>query len=216
MTTRIILIEDHAIVRQGLRLLLERQTDLAVVGEASDGIEGLALATRLNPDLVIVDIGLPGMNGIDVTKAVLGACPATKVLALSMHADRQTVRNMLIAGASGYLLKEVAYEELVEAIRQVCAGQTYLSRQVANLVVQDYVGRAEQEAPRAATLSPREREVWALLVQGLSSAEIAERLVISVRTVESHRQHVMEKLDVHSMAELVKRALREGIITLDD
>lgn len=217
MPIRIILIDDHQILRQGLRALLERESDFRVIGEAQDGRTGVQIALDNAPDVVIMDIGMPELNGIDATRQIIARQANIKVIALSMHAERGVVQEMLMAGASGYLLKESAYDELVHAIRLVLADQVYLSQKIASLVVKDYLQRISQhDLRKSAQLSMREREVWQLLAEGHSSQAIADRLDISVRTVESHRQRLMEKLETKNIAEVIKLAIREGITSLDN
>lgn len=214
--TSIVLVDDHQIVRQGLRVLLEQQADFQVVGEAGDGLSALKMVGQLTPDIVIMDIGMPQMNGIDATRQLVAQYPEIKVIALSMHADGGFIHEILAAGAMGYLLKESAYEELVNAIRTVLTGRVYVSEKIANLIVDRYIHRLQHEREsKSAALSSREREVWVLLANGYSSHRIADELHLSVRTVETYRKNVMDKLEVHSVADLTKLALREGVITLD-
>jgi len=216
MPTRIVLIDDHQILRQGLRTLLEQQQDYRVIGEAGDGRSAIALIDDLVPDIAIIDIAMPELNGIEATRQAIARVPHLKVIALSMYADQQFVQDILRAGAAGYLLKESAYEELVTAIRLVLAGQVYLSQKITNLVVKDYLQHLENPVPRRSELlSLREREVWQLLAEGNSSAGIAERLHLSVRTIETYRKNCMDKLEAHSFADLVKQAIREGIVPLE-
>lgn len=213
---KIVLVDDHRIVRQGLRSLLEKQVDFRVVGEADNGRSALRTITELTPDLVIMDIGMPEMNGIDATRHVLSSLPETKIIVLSMHAEQQFVQDVMKAGAMGYLLKDSAYEELVTAIRSILAGEFYMSQKIANMVMRDYVRHlSDDNQSRSATLSTREREIWKLLAEGLTSAAIATELHISVRTVETHRQNIMEKLQLKSLADLIKLAIREGVVSLD-
>jgi len=216
MSVRIVLADDHRILREGVRALLEREADLEVVGEASDGREVLSLAADLSPDVVVMDIAMPGLNGIEATEQLTRKKPGTKVLALSMHSDKRFVARMLSAGASGYLLKDCAFKELAQAVRAVASGQTYLSPEVAGAVVEDYVRRlSETGSATLAALTPREREVFQLLAEGKSTKQIALLLGVSVKTVETHRRRVMDKLHVDSMAELTKIAIREGLISLE-
>ncbi|HEX2949655.1 MAG TPA: response regulator transcription factor [Armatimonadota bacterium] len=213
---KIVLVDDHRIVRQGLRSLLEKQVDFRVVGEADNGRSALSTITELTPDLVIMDIGMPEMNGIDATRHVLSSLPETKIIVLSMHAEQQFVQDVMKAGAMGYLLKDSAYEELVTAIRSILAGEFYMSQKIANMVMRDYVRHlSDDNQSRSATLSTREREIWKLLAEGLTSTAIATELHISVRTVETHRQNIMEKLQLKSLADLIKLAIREGVVSLD-
>lgn len=213
---RIALVDDHQILRQGLRVLLERQPDFRVVGEAANGRDAVQLVRDLAPDMVIMDVAMPELNGVDATRQVIDANPTTKVLALSMHADKGIVQDILRAGAAGYLLKESAYEELVSAIRVILTGQIYMSQKITSLMMKDYMQHLDdRQARRSSLLSPREREIWQLLAEGHSNQDIADRLHLSVRTVETHRKNLLEKLGVTSVAELTKMAIREGLITLE-
>ncbi|HOF87450.1 MAG TPA: response regulator transcription factor [Armatimonadota bacterium] len=217
MPITLLLADDHKIVRQGLRGLLEQEADFAVIAEAEDGRDAVELAGALAPAVAIIDVRMPDMNGIDATRQLLDVCPAIKVVGLSMHADRRYVTAMLKAGARGYLLKDCAFEELVTAIRTVLAGKLYLSERINTQLIQDYVANLQRDESSAFTLlSPREREVLQLLAEGESVKAIAERLMLSVKTVETHRAQLMEKLDLHSIAELTKYAIREGLTSLGD
>ena len=216
MTRRVVLADDHQLMRAGLRSLLAKERDLEVVGEASDGRQAVELVTQHSPDLAILDIGMPNLNGIEATRQIRTSKPQTKVIALSMHAGAQFVGRMLEAGASGYLLKDSAYEELLQAIQTVFSGHVYLSRGITGVVVDDYVRRI-RAAPQAdvANLTPREREIAQMIAEGKSTKEIAGQLHVSVKTIETHRQHIMEKLKLDSVAELTKYAIREGLTELD-
>jgi DNA-binding NarL/FixJ family response regulator len=216
MSIRILLADDHQIIREGLRMLLEKQGDMEVVAEAEEGRTAVRLAREVNPDVIILDIAMPDLNGIEAARQILTECPTAKVLALSMHSDRRFVSEMLKAGAKGYLLKDCASEELARAVHSVMGGETYLSPAVAGEVVQDYVHRLKRPAEATAVaLSAREREVLQLLAEGRNTKKIALQLNISVKTVETHRQHIMGKLHLHSVAELTKYAVREGLTTLE-
>ena len=216
MTIRVMLVDDHQIVRDGLRSLLAKQSDMEVIAEADNGRAAVQAAAELRPDVVVMDVGMPDLNGVEATLRVLEAVPNARVVALSMHSDRRFVEGMLAAGASGYVLKDAAFEDLVAAIRTVAQGGTYLCPSVAGIVVAHYVrGRADASARKAVALTPREREVLQLLAEGHSTKQIAARLAVSVKTVETHRSRLMEKLGLHSVAELTKYALREGLTSLD-
>ena len=216
MSIKIILADDHNIVRQGLRSLIEGESDFEVVGEADNGRQAVGLAAELAPDLVIMDVSMPDLNGIEATHQITRNHAGVKVMALSMHSDKRFVAGILKAGAAGYLLKDCAFEEMAGAIRAVAKGGTYLSPGVAASVIQDYVRRLDMsEQSTVDSLTPREREVLQLLAEGSSTKEIAAGLNLSVKTVETHRRQVMEKLDLHSIAELTKYAIREGLTTLD-
>ena len=212
--TRVLLADDHKILRQGLRTLLEQEKDIQIVGEADTGRSSVELAGELAPDVVIMDVAMPDLNGIDATRRIADVKPRTRVLALSMHSDGRYVRGMLQAGARGYILKDCAAEELTHAIRTVMAGQVYVSPGVTGTIVDDYV-RQLTAADQPATLTPREREVLQLLAEGGSTANIAAGLSLSVKTIETHRKRIMDKLDLRSIAELTKYAIREGITTVD-
>lgn len=216
MAIKIIVADDHQILREGLVALLGKQPDFAVVAEAQDGRSAVRLAQELEPDLVIMDIGMPGLNGIEATRQILAHRPETKVIALSMHSDKRFVTEMLKAGAVGYLLKYCASEELVTAIRTVLSHRIYLSPDIAGVVVEDYVRKtATTEATAFNRLSPREREVLQLLAEGKSTRQIATDLHVSVKTIEVHRKQIMDKLGLQSLAELIKYAIREGLTTID-
>lgn len=214
MPITLILADDHKIVRQGLRHLLEQEADLEVIAEADDGRMAVRLARELLPQVVIMDVGMPDLNGIEATRQVLADSPGVKVIALSMHSDRRFVMNMLRAGASGYLLKDSAFEELATAIRMVLNNKIYLSTEIANVVIKDYLQGGGDESVFS-VLSPREREVLQLMAEGKSSRQIADHLVISIKTVETHRMQIMHKLQIFSVAELTKYAIREGLSSLD-
>ncbi len=216
MSIRIIIADDHQILRQGLKTLLEKEPDMEVVAEAEDGRKTVTLVQELTPDVVIMDVNMPDLNGIEATRQILSDYPEMKVIALSMHADRRFVINMLKAGAHGYLLKDCAFEELAQAIRLVMANKTCLSPGVAEIVVKDYVHRVPGPAQTAfSLLTTREREVLKLVAEGNSNKQIAGIMQIEVKTVEGHRQKIMQKLETRSVAELTKYAIREGLTTLE-
>jgi two-component system, NarL family, response regulator NreC len=214
MITNILLVEDHKIVREGLVSLLEKDLSLKVVGEADDGRDAVRLAAELKPDVVIMDLSLPGLNGIDAARLILQDNPGVKVVALSVHADRRFVKAMLQAGASGYLLKYSASQELLKAIQLVMAGRVYLSPEIAGVVVEDYTSPTD-ETSAFALLTVREREVLQLLAEGRAPREICDTLNLGLKTVEGYRRQVMEKLGFKSMADLVKYAIREGLVSLE-
>lgn len=217
MTIRILLVDDHKILRHGLRSLIEQQRDLEVIAEAEDGRTALRLAGKLSPDVVIIDIAMPGLNGIEATRMITSQKPSPRVIALSMHSDRRFVMGMFKAGASAYLIKDSAFEELIQAIHAVMAHGTYLSHQLANIVLKDYIRRFPDDAGSIlSVLSAREREVLQLLAEGKSTKQIAENLGVSVKTVETHRHQIMAKVGVHSIAELTKYAIREGLTSLEN
>jgi DNA-binding NarL/FixJ family response regulator len=216
MSIRVILADDHRIVREGLRSLLEKEKDIEVVGEAENGQTAVRLARRLNPDVVVMDISMPDLNGMEAAQRICAEAGRTKVIGLSMHSDRRFVTRMLKAGAAGYLLKDSAFETLAEAIRTVIAGRKYLSPSIGEGIIDDYIQHPDPSTgPVFSALSAREREILQLLAEGHSAKEIALRLHVSVKTVETHRRHIMKKLDVHSVAELTKLAVREGLTSLE-
>jgi two-component system response regulator NreC len=217
MSIRIILADDHRIVREGLRSLIEEQPDMEVVAEAEDGQAAVQLVQELVPDVVIMDVSMPGVNGIMAAHQVIARYPDVKVIALSMHADKQFVMKMLDAGASGYLLKDCAFEELARAIKAVIAGNTYLSPEVTSLVIDAYRHRwVEPEPTDKPILSRRELEVVERIVAGNSTKEIAAALKVTDKTIETHRRHVMQKLGVGSIAEIIVWAIQEGLVTIKD
>lgn len=199
-----------------MRALLEKEPDMEVAGEADNGRRALELAQELSPEVVVMDISMPDLNGIEATRKLIAAQPQTKVVALSIHSDKRFVMRMFEAGASGYLLKECAFEELVSAIKEVVAGRTYVSPDIGGAILRDYVRQMALSGTAVlSTLTPREREVLQLLAEGKATKEIAAHINVSVKTVDTHRQHIMEKLDVHSIAELTKYAVREGLTSLE-
>lgn len=216
MCLRIVLADDHEIMREGLSALVDREPGLQVVAAVGDGRATVEQVRRQRPHVVVMDVGMPELNGIEATRQIRSEAPDTKVVALSIHADRRFVAGMLEAGASAYLLKGGAFRELVAAIRAAVAGQFYLSSEIAGVVVEDYLQhRAAADAPAPSALTAREREVLQLTVEGKTVSQIAAALAISEKTVGTHRSHLMEKLDIHTVAELTKYALREGLTFLD-
>ena len=217
MSIKIILADDHKIVRDGLRSLLEKHSGMEVIAEAADGRNALKLVRELKPDVIVMDITMPDLNGIEATRQITSGYPDVKVIALSVHSDKRFVLGMLQAGATGYLLKDCAFEELADAIRAVVETHTYLSPEISDIVIKDYV--CQSFAPnRAATssLTTREREVLQLMAEGSATKTIASTLNVSVKTVETHRLHIMNKLNTRSVAELTKYAIREGLTSLED
>jgi DNA-binding NarL/FixJ family response regulator len=213
---RVLLAEDHRIVREGLRALLEKQDNIQVVAEAENGRQAFQLVRRLKPDIVIMDINMPELNGIDATRLILHEEPQMRVIALSMHSDRHFVDGMLRAGVSGYLLKDCASEELVQCIKTVTSGRIYLSPTVTPMIVQQFIQPNRNDVLAAgAELTAREREVLQMIAEGRSTKDIADSLFISVKTVETHRKNIMDKTELHSVAELVKFAIRRGLTSAD-
>ena len=216
MDIRIIIADDHQIVRQGLRVLIEKEPDMEVVGEAEDGQATVSLAKELHPHIVLMDIKMPDLNGIEATRQILTDMPDVKIIALSMYPDQRFVMNMLKSGARGYLLKESAFEELAQAIRLVMANKTYLCPLVTEVVVKDIVTLNPSSHQTAlVVLTSREREVLRLLAEGKRTSQIAQLLDISVKTVDTHRQQIIHKLGIRSLAELTKYAIREGLTSLE-
>jgi len=210
---RVLLADDHTLVRAGLRKLLESIADMEVVGEAGDGLELLALAARLQPQLVLMDIAMPGLNGLEATARLLKESPGIRVLILSMHQNEEYVRQALRHGAVAYLLKDAAPLELELALKAVLRGETYLSPAVSKGVVSDYVHRLRCDAVAADPLTPRQREVLQLIAEGQSTKEIARRLDLSVKTIETHRSQLMKQLDIHEVTGLVRYAMRAGLVS---
>jgi DNA-binding NarL/FixJ family response regulator len=205
MATKILLADDHRLLLDGLRSLLENNGKIEVVGVASDGHEAANLSRELKPDIILLDISMPGLNGIDAARRILAERPETRIIMLSMHSDRRFVSEALKAGAVGYVLKESAYQEVFEAIRCVLNSKVYFSQTIREQVLNDYIKRLRDESLSAFTeLSEREREVLQLLAEGSGTKEIATQLNISVKTVETHRKHIMDKLGMRSIAELTK------------
>lgn len=218
MSIRVLIADDHKIMLAGLRSLLEKQTDIEVVGEADNGRKAVQMAQEQNPDVVVMDVSMPDLNGIEATTQIIESLPETRVIALSMHSDKRFVMGMLRAGASGYLLKDCASQELANAIVQVAGGKKYLSPEITGVVIDDFLlgrGSSEEVATAASQLSPREREVLQLIAEGWSTKQIASHLYVSIKTIETHRRQIMKKLDLHSIADLTKYAIREGLTSIE-
>lgn len=215
---KVLLVDDHKVVRQGLKALFANEPDVEIVGEAGDGREALARVPELQPDVILMDISMPGLNGIEATRQIRQSYPDIKVIVLSMHANEEYVFQVLRAGASGYVLKQSDSLEVLTAIRAALAGGSFLSPPISRTVIDDYVRRAEARRHNSDidVLTAREREVLQLLAEGLSNREIAAQLSISVKTVETHRSNMMNKLDMSSKTELVKYALRKGWANLEE
>ena len=213
MTIRLLVVDDHAVVRSGLRMLLENERDVDIVGEASSAAEAMEAAVRLKPNVILMDIGLPDLSGIDATREIKKRGLEVSIVALTIHEDEEYFFKMLEAGASGYVPKRAAPEELLTAIRAAATGQVYLYPSLAKLLVRDYLdgGRASEEQP-SSDVTDREQEVLTFLAEGASNEEIAVALVISPKTVARHRENIMRKLNLHSRSELVRYAIRKGII----
>jgi DNA-binding NarL/FixJ family response regulator len=213
MTIRIIIADDHGVVAEGLKHVVEAQPDMQVVSLAVDGREAVRLARDLQPDVVLMDLSMPELNGADATRAILERDPKCRVIVLSMYSEREYVRRALKAGAAGYVVKRSAAKEVVDAIRAVHAGQRYLSAKVADVVLDDYTGDGADDL--LSKLSQREREVLQLLAEGHTGAQIAERLSLSQKTVETYRARLVEKLGIRDVAGLVRFAIQRGIVSLD-
>jgi DNA-binding NarL/FixJ family response regulator len=211
---RVLVVDDHVMMRSGLKALLEADANVEVVGEADEGRSGLQMAADLSPDVVVMDLRMPDMNGIEATRRLIATNNAEKVIALSANADRESVVEMLRAGAKGYVVKASAFEELAAAIRTVNKGKVYLSPTVTDVVVGDYLNGDGDATSAYGVLSSREREVLQLIAEGKATKEIAAVLSVSVKTAETHRRNLMEKLHVDSVAELTKYAIREGLTSL--
>jgi DNA-binding NarL/FixJ family response regulator len=214
MPIRILLADDHAVVRDGVRALLEKQTDMEVVAEAADGREAAQLAEDLRPDVVIMDVGMPNLNGIDATRRILAAHPQIAVVILSMHQDESYVLRSLKAGAKAYLLKDSLRSDVLDAIRAVVQGRSFLTRKISRMMQEDYIREMEQRGLEDSydLLTDREREVLQLAAEGKPNKEIAGALNIGLTTVETHRTHILQKLGLHSVPELILYAVRKGII----
>lgn len=212
---RVMIGDDHTLVRQGLRKILEERPDWEVVAEVGDGREAVKRALAIKPDVAILDVGMPLLNGIDAAQQIVRKLPDTQVLILSMHSDEAYVTRALQAGAKGYMLKDSAGKDLLKGVAAVAAGQAFFSPSVAKLMLDDYVRRVSGTgvADRYETLSEREREIFQLVAEGRTNKEVAEVLEISPATVETHRAHILQKLDIHNTAELVLYAVRRGIIS---
>lgn len=214
MTTRILLVDDHAVVRSGLRMLLENERDVEIIGEAASAREAIEAAMRLKPNVILMDIGLPDLSGIDATRQIKKLAPDSAIVALTIHEDEEYFFKMLEAGATGYVPKRAAPEELLTAIRAAATGQVYLYPSLAKLLVRDFLsgGRPTTGEHADSELTDREHEVLTYLAEGANNEEIAAALVISPKTVARHRENIMRKLNLHSRSELVRYAIRKGII----
>lgn len=213
---RVVLADDHRMLREGLRALLERQDDIEVVGEAADGREAVRLASQLRPDVVVMDVSMPLLNGIEATRQIRRDCPTARVLTLTVHESQDYVAQLLAAGASGYIIKRAGGDELISAVRAVYRGEAFLHPSIAKVVIQDYVQRlqAGQGLSAQEVLTEREREVLQLIAEGYTNREIADLLHLSIKTVQNHRSNIMRKLDLHDRGELIKYAIQQGIIHL--
>jgi DNA-binding NarL/FixJ family response regulator len=214
--TQVLIADDHKIFREGLRHIVQDELHLEVVAQANDGRDAVALAAQHRPDLIIMDVSMPDLNGIDATRQILLSDPRIKIIGLSMHKSKEFVSKMLQAGATAYLLKDCAVDELGDAIKCVMANKVYISPDIAGVVVEDYIRQlGEKNGSSLLKLTPKEREVLQLIAEGKSTKEAASILKTSISTIETHRQHVMEKLNIFSVAELTKYAIREGLTSLE-
>ncbi len=212
---KVFIADDHKIVRDGLRSLFLSESNISLVGEAENGRLAVKRCRKLKPDIVIMDISMPELNGIDATRQILLECPTTKIIALSMYSDRRYVNSMLKAGASGYILKSCAFDELIKAVFAVSKDSTYMSPSIANTLIKDYANHlSDNDISPMSLLTQREREVLQLIVEGLPTHQIANKLYVSIKTVSTHRQQVMKKLNIDSIAGLTVFAIQEGIISI--
>jgi DNA-binding NarL/FixJ family response regulator len=218
MSIKIIIADDHAIMRKGLRLLIEKQSDMEIIGEAENGRAAVQLANELKPDIVIMDVTMPDLNGIEAARQIVGKIDNVKVIALSMHSGREFVLDMLKAGVSGYILKESLPEELARAIHLVAANKNYLDPEIAGIAMDQHVKKTSSRPDGSveAKLTDREREVLQLLAEGKTTKTIASQLYVSTKTIDTHRRQIMKKLNMHSLPELTKYAIRMGLTSLED
>jgi DNA-binding NarL/FixJ family response regulator len=210
---RILLADDHAMLRDGVRMVLEAHPGFEVVGTADNGAEAVALAHSLQPDIAVLDVAMPELNGLDATREIRACCPETEIVILSMHEGEDYLREALRAGAAGYVLKRAAAKELVGAIQAVQRGESYLDPALTRTLISDYVRKVDRTDLPADALTERELEVLKLVAEGLTNRQIAAKLDISIKTVQSHRANLMDKLDLHDRTELVRYAIRRGLIT---
>ncbi len=218
MSIRIVLCDDHQIIREGLRSLLDKQDDMQVVGEGTNGNDAVALVEKHSPDVIVLDVAMPDLNGIAAARRLRESHANLRILALSMHSDRRFVTGMLEAGASGYLLKDCAFAELASAIRTVATGGLYISPRIAGNVLREFVQHTKppRKNSRSISLTGREEEILQLIAEGKSTKDIATALSVSVKTIETHRTHIMQKVGAHNIAALTKYAIREGFTTLEE
>lgn len=211
---KIILVDDHSIIRDGLRSLLEKQPNMEIIAEADNGIHAVNMANQFSPDIMIMDIGLPDLNGVDATRKIINENPMIKVIGLSINSDRWSLEKMIKAGASGYVLKNCAFEELVMAVQSVMENNFYLCTDLSRMLVNDYIDKVRNTSTLKETLSTREQEVLQLMAEGKTAIEIASCLTISKKTVEVHRSQIYHKLGISNLASLIKYAIREGLVSL--
>lgn len=214
MPIKILIADDHQLFREGLINLLSSNTNIEIIAQAENGKQSIEMSKRLNPDIIIMDIGMPIVNGIEATGILQTEAPKVKVIALTMHSEKHFIKGMLEAGASGYLFKNCTYEELIDAINTVHSGKKYLSDEITEFIIGDYIGSPKDIQDSDIKLSEREHEILKLFAEGKTSREISEQLFISVKTVGTHKQHILEKLNLNSTTDIVKYAIKKGIISL--
>lgn len=214
MKIKVLIADDHQLFREGLVNLLFSAPDIEVISQAEDGVQAIEKAKHFKPDVILIDIAMPNMNGIDATKQLKKELPEIKVIAVSMHSDRQYVKGVLEAGADGYLLKNCTYRQLTDAIKSVHEGKKFLSEDITELVIDGYLNYSGNDDDGYAGLSEREKEIFKLFAEGKTTREISEKLFISVKTVGTHKQHILEKLDIKTNADMIKYALKKGLIQL--
>jgi DNA-binding NarL/FixJ family response regulator len=216
MAIKVLLADDHGILRQGIQALIEKQSDIEVVGQAGNGLMAVEMTRQLHPDVVILDVSMPVLNGIEATRQIKSELPEVKVLALSVHANKEFILAMVKAGASGYMLKECVLDDLIQAINAVVAGQSYLSPQIASIILESITKDSIFDAAGSSheTLTSKEKQILQLLTEGKSAKRIASQLSLSVKTIEASRRHIMEKAEVDNLAGLTKYAIREGLTTV--
>ncbi|MFH1379192.1 MAG: response regulator transcription factor [bacterium] len=215
MSIRVLIVDDHQLVSDGLRTLLEAEPEIQVVAEAENGREAVKLVQKFLPNVVIMDITMPGLNGIDATRQIVSEYPHIKILALSMHSEKKFIRDILQSGAAGYILKDCAFEELIQAVHAVLSNQLYMSPKIRNIMNNSYGGLCNNTIVCSGVLTKREREVLQLFAEGKTTNQIALLLVLSIKTIETHRSNIMEKLNIHSIAEITKYAIREGLTSVE-
>jgi len=214
MRIKIVIADDHQLFREGLANLLSNDKDIEIVAQAGNGIDTIDKIMEQEPDVVLMDISMPEMDGIEATQRIVAVKPGIKIIALSMHAEKQYIKGMFEAGASGYLFKNCSYDELIKALHTVSSGEKYLSKKITEIMIQDYLGKEENVTVFTAELTERESEILKLIAEGHSVSEISERLFVSVKTIGTHKQHILEKLNLKTTTDLVKYAIRKGIIML--
>ncbi len=214
MSIRILIADDHQLFREGIANLLSASLQIEIIAQAENGQEAIEKAKNLKPDIIIMDLSMPVINGVDATRILHKELPETRVLVLSMHCDKHYIKEALEAGASGYLFKNCTYDQLIEAVNTVYRGKKYLSDKITEVLIQDYLSKEEKVCDNSQELSERESEILKLKAEGKSTREISDMLFISVKTVGTHKQHILEKLNLKSIADLIKYAIKKGIVEL--